>query len=156
MYAMEINHHCWRYPRCRCENHHSYCYDHGRNSQVMTWSLKMITDVTTINLLGWCLDCWRCRQMSLVTYFKPWQTLLLKLETSELSILFIWPCVGVVDNQPTSNNGYVKPLLVTHIPGIAGQMGSSAGLSYPNTPQTMFQPQSPDAGSVMSESGVPR
>ncbi|XP_054272701.1 signal transducer and activator of transcription 5B isoform X2 [Macrosteles quadrilineatus] len=59
------------------------------------------------------------------------------------------------DNQPTSNNGYVKPLLVTHIPGIAGQMGSSAGLSYPNTPQTMFQPQSPDAGSVMSESGVP-
>ncbi|XP_046658831.1 signal transducer and activator of transcription 5B [Homalodisca vitripennis] len=54
------------------------------------------------------------------------------------------------ENQPTSNNGYVKPLLVTHIPGMGGQPGSNIN-SYPNTPQTMFQPQSPDTASVMSD-----
>lgn len=52
------------------------------------------------------------------------------------------------DNQPVANNGYVKPLLVTHIPGVVP--GSSIS-SYPSTPQTMFQPQSPDTGSVVSE-----
>ncbi|XP_046397100.1 signal transducer and activator of transcription 5B isoform X2 [Ischnura elegans] len=48
---------------------------------------------------------------------------------------------------------YVKPLLVTHVPGWGGPgcsgssvMGGGAnGVgSYPATPQTMFQPQSPD------------
>lgn len=54
------------------------------------------------------------------------------------------------ENQPTANNGYVKPLLVTHIPGMGGP-ASSVG-SYPSTPQTMFQPQSPDTASVVSDS----
>ncbi|CAG9825338.1 unnamed protein product [Phaedon cochleariae] len=40
------------------------------------------------------------------------------------------------DNQPTSNNGYVRPQLVTHVPGFTG-------MSYPNTPQHQFM-QSPD------------
>ncbi|XP_074031027.1 signal transducer and transcription activator Stat92E isoform X1 [Leptinotarsa decemlineata] len=40
------------------------------------------------------------------------------------------------DNQPTSNNGYVRPHLVTHVPGFTGH-------SYPNTPQHPFM-QSPD------------
>ncbi|XP_017772136.1 PREDICTED: signal transducer and activator of transcription 5B isoform X2 [Nicrophorus vespilloides] len=43
------------------------------------------------------------------------------------------------DNQPTSNNGYVKPLLVTHIPGWSGPNA----VSYPNTPQHPYM-QSPD------------
>lgn len=56
------------------------------------------------------------------------------------------------ENQPTSNNGYVRPLLVTHIPGMGGQLNTnSINNSYPNTPQTMFQPQSPDTASVMSD-----
>ncbi|XP_046749375.1 signal transducer and activator of transcription 5B isoform X1 [Diprion similis] len=63
------------------------------------------------------------------------------------------------DSQPTSNNGYVKPLLVTHVPGwggpggggqtpshssvigIGGSHGGQGG-SYPATP--MFQASSPD------------
>ncbi|XP_044268459.1 signal transducer and activator of transcription 5B isoform X2 [Tribolium madens] len=40
------------------------------------------------------------------------------------------------DNQPTSNNGYVKPVLVTHVPGLSAA-------SYPNTPQHSYL-QSPD------------
>lgn len=56
------------------------------------------------------------------------------------------------ENQPSANNGYVKPLLVTHVPGWGGPgcggssvMGGAGGVSsYPSTPQTMFQPQSPD------------
>ncbi|KAF2881123.1 hypothetical protein ILUMI_25034 [Ignelater luminosus] len=43
------------------------------------------------------------------------------------------------DNQPTSNNGYVKPLLVTHVPG----WSAPGTMSYPNTPQHPFL-QSPD------------
>lgn len=43
------------------------------------------------------------------------------------------------DNQPTANNGYVKPLLVTHVPGWSGP----GVVSYPNTPQHPFL-QSPD------------
>ncbi|XP_063231375.1 signal transducer and activator of transcription 5B isoform X2 [Bacillus rossius redtenbacheri] len=46
------------------------------------------------------------------------------------------------ENQPTSNNGYVKPLLVTHVPGWGGT--NTGIVSYPGTPQNMFQPQSPD------------
>uniref|UniRef100_A0A0V0G7K5 Signal transducer and activator of transcription n=1 Tax=Triatoma dimidiata TaxID=72491 RepID=A0A0V0G7K5_TRIDM len=48
------------------------------------------------------------------------------------------------DAQPNTN-GYVKPMLVTQIRGFAG------GSSLPPTPQTMFQPQSPDANSVVGE-----
>lgn len=56
------------------------------------------------------------------------------------------------ENQPTSNNGYVRPLLVTHIPGMGGQLNTNnINNSYPNTPQAMFQPQSPDTASVMSD-----
>lgn len=48
------------------------------------------------------------------------------------------------DAQPNTN-GYVKPMLVTQIRGFAG------GSSLPPTPQAMFQPQSPDANSVVGE-----
>ncbi|XP_026823730.1 signal transducer and activator of transcription 5B isoform X2 [Ooceraea biroi] len=66
------------------------------------------------------------------------------------------------ENQSTSTNGYVKPLLVTHVPGWSapGQGGQTPshssivgvsssgpggpGGSYPATPQTMFQAHSPD------------
>ncbi|KAF7994788.1 hypothetical protein HCN44_004260 [Aphidius gifuensis] len=66
------------------------------------------------------------------------------------------------ESQPTSNNGYVKPLLVTHVPGWGGP-GSSGGQtpshssivscgggqggpgsSYPTTPAAMYQANSPD------------
>jgi len=43
----------------------------------------------------------------------------------------------------TSSNGYVRPLLVTHVPGFPGP-GSSMDASYPNTPQTFYSPTSPD------------
>ncbi|XP_022249691.1 signal transducer and activator of transcription 5B-like isoform X2 [Limulus polyphemus] len=46
------------------------------------------------------------------------------------------------ENQPPSSNGYVKPVLVTHIPGWTGM--SSGMDSYPGTPQSSFHPQSPD------------
>ncbi|GIY42859.1 signal transducer and activator of transcription 5B [Caerostris extrusa] len=43
---------------------------------------------------------------------------------------------------PESNaNGYVKPVLVTHLPGMTNQYGYD---SYPNTPQSTLQ--SPDPG----------
>ncbi|XP_025832752.1 signal transducer and activator of transcription 5B isoform X2 [Agrilus planipennis] len=45
------------------------------------------------------------------------------------------------DSQPTTSNGYVRPLLVTQIPGWNGP----ASVSYPNTPQHSFL-QSPDPG----------
>ncbi|PNF23502.1 Signal transducer and activator of transcription 5B [Cryptotermes secundus] len=48
------------------------------------------------------------------------------------------------ENQPTTSNGYVKPLLVTHVPGWGGPAASLGGGSYPPTPQHMYQPQSPD------------
>ncbi|XP_012223003.1 signal transducer and activator of transcription 5B isoform X3 [Linepithema humile] len=66
------------------------------------------------------------------------------------------------ENQSTSTNGYVKPVLVTTVPGwpggcLGGQtpshssvvgVGSNGqggqGGSYPATPQTMFQAHSPD------------
>ncbi|GLV38891.1 Signal-transducer and activator of transcription protein at 92E [Carabus blaptoides fortunei] len=43
------------------------------------------------------------------------------------------------ENQPTANNGYVKPFLVTHVPG----WGVPGTGSYPNTPQHPYL-QSPD------------
>ncbi|XP_076677869.1 signal transducer and transcription activator Stat92E isoform X2 [Andrena cerasifolii] len=67
------------------------------------------------------------------------------------------------ENQSTSTNGYVKPLLVTHVPGWGGPIvgsqtpshssvvsgvgnsgQSGPGGSYPATPSTMFQAHSPD------------
>ncbi|ROT83581.1 signal transducer and activator of transcription 5B isoform X2 [Penaeus vannamei] len=38
------------------------------------------------------------------------------------------------EQQPTTNNGYVKPQLKTHVPGWSGDPMDS----YPNTPQTMY------------------
>ncbi|KAG1687688.1 Signal transducer and activator of transcription 5B [Nymphon striatum] len=53
------------------------------------------------------------------------------------------------DNQSTASNGYVKPLLVTQIPGLPSA-GSSMG-SYPNTPQMLHGPQSPDSVYLTSD-----
>ncbi|XP_026271411.1 signal transducer and activator of transcription 5B isoform X3 [Frankliniella occidentalis] len=55
-----------------------------------------------------------------------------------------------LENQPTSNNGYVKPFLVTHVPGWGGPGQSTP--SYPNTP--MFQAPSPEAGSARDTPSV--
>ncbi|XP_034234971.1 signal transducer and activator of transcription 5B-like isoform X3 [Thrips palmi] len=57
-----------------------------------------------------------------------------------------------LENQPTSNNGYVKPFLVTHVPGWGGP-GPSSTPSYPNTPH-MFQAPSPEAGSARDTPSV--
>ncbi|XP_018913039.1 signal transducer and activator of transcription 5B isoform X2 [Bemisia tabaci] len=58
------------------------------------------------------------------------------------------------ENQATAGNGYVKPFLVTHVPGWGGPSGPSIGTgSYPPTPQNMFHPQSPmDNSSIITES----
>ncbi|KAI4481547.1 hypothetical protein M0802_013958 [Mischocyttarus mexicanus] len=66
------------------------------------------------------------------------------------------------ENRSTSANGYVKPLLVTHVPGWGGPIVGSQtpshssvvgvgnngqscpGGSYPATPSTIFQAHSPD------------
>ena len=71
-------------------------------------------------------------------------------------------CTPVNDNQTTSTNGYIKPVLVTQVPawstpGFGGQTPSHSSItgvnnngqtgpggSYPATPQTMFQAHSPD------------
>ncbi|KAJ8920971.1 hypothetical protein NQ315_015765 [Exocentrus adspersus] len=52
------------------------------------------------------------------------------------------------DNPPTSSNGYVKPHLVTHVPGFTGH-------SYPNTPQHPYASPDPqrDTPSVNSYAG---
>ena len=78
----------------------------------------------------------------------------------------------LAENQPTSNNGYVKPLLVTHVPGwggpgVGGQTPSHSsaigvgggsqggpGSSYPATPSTMFQAHSPDPSSTRDTPSV--
>jgi len=50
------------------------------------------------------------------------------------------------DSQPSSSNGYVKPVLVTFIPGWSG---NSPFDSYPNTPQSVLHnPHSPSDGSL--------
>ncbi|XP_014280381.1 signal transducer and activator of transcription 5B isoform X2 [Halyomorpha halys] len=62
-----------------------------------------------------------CKQQAFSKYYTPFQ-----------------------DNQTTTNNGYVKPMLVTQIPGFVGTQNS-----LPPTPQNVFQhPQSPDTASV--------
>ncbi|XP_020283532.1 signal transducer and activator of transcription 5B isoform X3 [Pseudomyrmex gracilis] len=73
------------------------------------------------------------------------------------------------DNQNTSTNGYVKPLLVTHVPGwsapgignqtpshssIVGLGQGGPGGSYPATPQTMFQAHSPDPSATRDTPSV--
>lgn len=63
------------------------------------------------------------------------------------------------DSQPVQNNGYVKPILVIHVPGWGSPNNNGLGPgginSYPSTPQTMFHPHSPpdhtrDTASVVS------
>jgi len=52
------------------------------------------------------------------------------------------------ENQAPSN-GYVKPLLVTHVPGwSSGGGGNLETGSYPPTPQGFYNPQSPDPNSM--------
>ncbi|CAH1960095.1 unnamed protein product [Acanthoscelides obtectus] len=53
------------------------------------------------------------------------------------------------DNQPATNNGYVRPQLVTHVPGFTAH-------SYPNTPQHFLQSPDPsrDTPSVVSSYSV--
>ncbi|XP_023221755.1 signal transducer and activator of transcription 5B-like [Centruroides sculpturatus] len=46
----------------------------------------------------------------------------------------------ISENQASTNNGYVKPVLVTQIPGWQFMNDSS----YPSTPQSLMHPQSPD------------
>lgn len=46
----------------------------------------------------------------------------------------------ISENQTSTNNGYVKPVLVTQIPGWQFMNDSS----YPSTPQSLMHPQSPD------------
>ncbi|XP_032786524.2 signal transducer and activator of transcription 5B isoform X1 [Daphnia magna] len=48
------------------------------------------------------------------------------------------------DSQ-TPTNGYVKPLLVTHVPGWSSGGGNLETGSYPPTPQGFYNPQSPEA-----------
>ncbi|XP_046639018.1 signal transducer and activator of transcription 5B-like isoform X2 [Daphnia pulicaria] len=48
------------------------------------------------------------------------------------------------DSQ-TPTNGYVKPLLVTHVPGWSSGGGNMESGSYPPTPQGFYNPQSPEA-----------
>ncbi|CAB3370071.1 Hypothetical predicted protein [Cloeon dipterum] len=55
------------------------------------------------------------------------------------------------DNQPPQKNGYVMPVLVTHVPGWDRLPNGMP--SYPSTPQNMFQPQSPE-GSVRDTPSV--
>jgi signal transducer and activator of transcription 5B len=45
----------------------------------------------------------------------------------------------------TPTNGYVKPLLVTHVPGWSSGGGNLESGSYPPTPQGFYNPQSPEA-----------
>ncbi|XP_026810349.1 signal transducer and activator of transcription 5B-like isoform X3 [Rhopalosiphum maidis] len=43
------------------------------------------------------------------------------------------------NSTPVTNNGYVKPLLVTHVPGWSGPSTNGQGMnSYPNTPQSQM------------------
>ncbi|KAI5740647.1 hypothetical protein M8J76_005819 [Diaphorina citri] len=49
------------------------------------------------------------------------------------------------DSQPMGTNGYVKPILVIHVPGWGSPNNNGMGgmNSYPSTPQNMFHPHSP-------------
>ncbi|XP_042239930.1 signal transducer and activator of transcription 5B-like isoform X2 [Homarus americanus] len=56
------------------------------------------------------------------------------------------------EQQPTTNNGYVKPHLITHVPGWSGA-GSMD--SYPNTPQPMYPIHDTGMGDPPSVSSNP-
>lgn len=77
-------------------------------------------------------------------------------------LLYLYPDIGkdmafnkyytpYQDNPPTSNNGYVKPVLVTQLPG----WNNMGPVSYPNTPQHPYASPDPtrDTPSVASSFG---
>ncbi|XP_049271833.1 signal transducer and activator of transcription 5B [Rhipicephalus sanguineus] len=57
----------------------------------------------------------------------------------------------VTDTQPAISNGYVKPVLVTQIPGLSGMLNLVD--SNPSTPQSYFHPHSPDTGASIYHDG---
>ena len=59
-------------------------------------------------------------------------------------------------STPVTSNGYLKPLLVTHVPGWGGPGTNGQGMnSYPNTPQNhMFHVNSPGNCSIRETSSV--
>ncbi|KAH6929480.1 hypothetical protein HPB50_000580 [Hyalomma asiaticum] len=57
----------------------------------------------------------------------------------------------ITDTQPAISNGYVKPVLVTQIPGLSGMLNLVD--SNPSTPQSYFHPHSPDAGASLYHDG---
>lgn len=82
------------------------------------------------------------KDIAFTKYYTPFQG---KLQNNTLFFTYLdckLYCVCFLlftDSQPTTNNGYVRPLLVTHVPGWSGP----GSVSYPNTPQHPFL-QSPD------------
>lgn len=105
----------------------------------------------------------RSKDQAFSKYYTPFTGM---LENKKKIFIYIFAQLIVyyvfTENQPTSNNGYVKPLLVTHVPGWGGPGGGgqtpshssvvgvgassqgTPGSSYPATPSTMFQANSPD------------
>ncbi|CAG0897387.1 unnamed protein product [Darwinula stevensoni] len=58
------------------------------------------------------------------------------------------------DDQPQT--GYIRPMLVTHIPSWNQDGGGGGGYSYPSTPQSYQYPQSPAEGVIRREAqGTP-
>lgn len=57
----------------------------------------------------------------------------------------------VTDTQSATSNGYVKPVLVTQIPGLSGMLNLVD--SNPSTPQSYFHSHSPDAGASIYHDG---
>ncbi|KAL1414570.1 hypothetical protein MTO96_007355 [Rhipicephalus appendiculatus] len=57
----------------------------------------------------------------------------------------------VTDTQSATSNGYVKPVLVTQIPGLSGMLNLVD--SNPSTPQSYFHPHSPDTGASIYHDG---
>lgn len=60
------------------------------------------------------------------------------------------------DGTPVLTNGYLKPLLVTHVPGWGGPGTNGQGMnSYPNTPlNNMYHVNSPGNSSIRETSSV--
>ncbi|XP_065220260.1 signal transducer and activator of transcription 5B-like isoform X2 [Planococcus citri] len=55
-----------------------------------------------------------------------------------------------IDSPSPSTNGYVKPILITHLPGFSLNIQPLGIHSAPQTPQSMFQPNSPsDVASII-------
>lgn len=58
-------------------------------------------------------------------------------------------------STPVTSNGYLKPLLITHVPGWGGPANGQGMNSYPNTPQNhMFHVNSPGNCSIRETSSV--